>query len=145
MTPLPQWLKDWFKESWQRFKMKRPRFFIILSRIASLVILIPGIPYGLRQAEHILLQFGIHYTFPEILTVLSNKFALGLGVGMKVASWLTVKTTPVGQTTEGQAITVLDKDKMPFTTKSEAKDVEESKPPLEVIPEVPEPEEKKEP
>lgn len=146
MTPLPQWLKDWLKESWNRFKMKQPKFFTILSRIASLVILIPGIPYTLRQIENGLLEFaGITYNFPDFLTVLSNKLAIGIGVGLKIGSWLTVKTTPVGQTAEGQAITVLNKEKMPFTTKSEAKDVEETKPPLEVLPEVPEPEEKKEP
>lgn len=145
MTPLPQWLKDWLKESWQRFKMESPKFFTILNRLASLIILIPGLPYTLRQIENILFEFGVVYTFPDILTVLSNKLAIGIGLGLKLGSWLTVKTTPVAQTEAGQAITVLEKSKMPFTTKSEAKEVEEIFPPPPVVPEVPEPEEINEP
>jgi len=139
MIILPQWLKDWLNEAWHRFRMKQPRFFVILDRIASLVILIPGIPYALKQIEEALLQFGVHYTFPIILTVLSNKFAVGMGMGLKLGSWLTVKTQPVGQTEEGKAITVLETSKMPFTSKSEAKDVDEQKPPPPILPEVPEP------
>lgn len=140
MLTIPQWLKDWFIESYHRLRMKRPRFFTILDRIASLVVLIPGIPYFLRQVEQILLNdFHIHYTFPEILTVLSNKFAMGIGLGLKLGSWLTVKQQPVAQTESGEAITVLEKSKMPFTVKSEAKDIASAVPPPPVVPEVPDP------
>lgn len=141
MTALPQWLKDWLKEAWHRFKMERPLFFKVMDRIVSLLVLIPGLPYVLRQIEQILLEFGVEYSFPAFLTILSNKFAVGLGIGAKIGTWFAVKSTPVAQTEEGQAVTVLDKEKMPFTTKSEARDVALAEPPLKVAEEVPEPQE----
>lgn len=133
---IPQWLLDWLAESWQRLKMKRPKFFRNLGRAGDIVIMLTGLPYLLVQAED---MFG--FTAPAFLTVLSNKLAFGIGIGVKLASHLTVKSTHVAQTVEGQAVSVLDTSKLPFTEKSEAKEVRESVPPLPVDPTVPEPSE----
>lgn len=132
---IPQWLIDWVIETIQRFRMKQPKYFLYLSRFGDIATMLSGLPYVLVQIES---RFGVH--FPDFLTVLSNKLALGIGLGFSIASRLTVKSTVVAQTTEGSAVTVMDKTNMPFTEKSEAKDIEKAVPPPPVVSEVPEPE-----
>lgn len=136
MIQVPQWLIDWLVESWQRLRMKRPKFFRNLGRMGDIAIMLTGLPYLLVQVEDL---FGI--TMPAALTALSNKLVFGIGLGVKLASHLTVKSTHVAQTIEGQAVSVLDTSKLPFTEKSEAKEVKDSVPPLPVDPTVPEPHE----
>lgn len=130
---IPQWIIDWVVETIQRWKMKRPKYFVYLSRIGDIAIMLTGLPYVLVQIEDI---FKI--TLPAFLTVLSNKLAFGIGIGVSLASRLAVKSTVVAQTAEGDAVTVMDKTNMPLTEKSEAKDIALTKPPPEVIPEIPE-------
>lgn len=133
---IPQGLIDWIVELIQRFGMKSPKFFQKLGLISNILMLLSGIPYAIHQAELI-----FHFTSPEWLIFFSNKLVIGIGIGLKIASKLTIKTTPVAQTEEGEAVTVLDKTKLPFTTKTEAKEVEQTVPPPPVIPEVKSPSE----
>lgn len=131
---VPQWLIDWVIETIQRLRMKRPKYFLYLSRFGDIATMLTGLPYILVQIEN---TFAV--SFPYFLTAFSNKLALGIGLGFSLASRLTVKSTVVAQTTEGSAITVMDKTNMPFTEKSEAKDIKEAAPPPPVVDEVPEP------
>lgn len=133
MITLPQWMKDWFIEAIQRTKMKRPKFFRNVGRIGDVLVLLTGLPYLIEQTELL-----FHFTAPGIVEVLSNKLVSGIGVGLKIASWLTVHTQPVAQTEEGKGLKVVDEQKMPYTAKADAKEMESTKPPPPVAPEVPE-------
>lgn len=130
---IPQWLIDWVIETIQRWRMKRPKYFIYLSRIGDIAVMLTGLPYLLVQVEDI-----FKVTLPPILTLLSSKLAFGIGIGVSIASRLTVKSTVVAQTSQGDAVTVMDKTNMPLTEKSEAKDIALIQPPPEVMPEIPE-------
>lgn len=138
MIIVPQWLKDWLKESFQRLKMKRPKYFLYLSRFGDIMVMLAGLPYMLKQFESICYELGWAFVFPDFITALSNKLAFGIGLGFSIAARLTVKATPVAQTEGGQAVTMLDKGNMPFTTKSEQLDVEQTKPPPPIIEGLPE-------
>lgn len=130
---IPQWLIDWVVETIQRWKMKRPKYFVYLSRIGDILTMITGLPYLLVQAEDM-----FDFTAPDFLTLLSNKFAFGAGFAISLVSRLTVKATVVAQTSQGDAVTVMDKTNLPLTEKSEAKEMAATEPPPEVIPEIPE-------
>ncbi len=130
MPPFPPSLLNWIRETLNRLFISKPEYFKYWTWLSYLVLLVSGVPY-------LLTQFNI--TLPEPFATLSNKFFSGVGVAMYIMSQLTVQNPVVGQTEQGHAITVLDTAKMPFTTKTEAIDIKESKPPPEVIPEVPEP------
>lgn len=134
---IPQWLIDWFVETIQRWKMKRPKYFVYLSRIGDIAVMLTGLPYLFVQIED---HFGV--TMPEFLTVLSSKLAFGIGLGISFASRLTVKSTVVAQTKEGDAVTVMDKTNLPLTEKSEAKEIANTEPPPKVMPQIPSPEDK---
>lgn len=138
---VPQWLQDFIKETFQRWKMKRPKYFVYLSRFWDVIMMLTGLPYLLVQSGLILAAFDIKVTWPGFVLWLSNKLIAGIAVGFSVGSRLTVRSTVVAQTTEGNAVTVMDKTNMPFTEKSEAKEIAETKPPPPVVTEVPEPQE----
>lgn len=131
---IPEWLMDWVKEGINRLRMKRPKFFRNLSRVGDVAIMLTGLPWGLHQAE-----LTWHFTVPDALTALSSKMVTGIGIGLKIASMLTVKTIPIAQTVSGEPITVVDKYKMPFTAKTEAKEIEKIDPPPPIVQGVSEP------
>jgi hypothetical protein len=116
---------NWLRETLQRLLLKSPKFFKIWSWFWGAVMFISGIPY-------LLTQFGV--VLPEPFASLSNKVAATAGLIGLFMSSMTVKTAPVAQTEEGKAITVLPTGKLPFTEKSEAQEVEATKPPPPVIP-----------
>jgi len=119
---------NWLRETLERLFMKSPKFFKIWQLISTLTMIISGVPY-------ILTALGVH--LPEPFSTLSNKVVTFCGATALLMSSLTVKTDPVAQTEEGKAITVLPTDKLPFTKKTEAKEVQDKVPPPPVIPEVP--------
>lgn len=142
MIVIPQWLIDWLKESLHRFKMKRPLFFRNISRAADILLMLCGIPYVLHQSELIFdykINDYVDSSITSLLEVLSNKLAIGIGIGMKLAASLTVKTIPVAQTEEGRGISVTDEKTMPFTAKAEAKEMLKQVPEPPVSSDVPEP------
>lgn len=122
-------LINWLQETLNRLFIKQPKYFKYWTWLSMVGMVVSGIPY-------VLTALGI--TLPEPFATTSNKFISGVSIAMFWMSKLVVKTPQVGKTTEGQAIQVTSEKEMPFTAKSEAAEVEESKPPLETIPEVPE-------
>lgn len=129
-------LLNWLQETLNRLFIKQPKYFKYWTWLSMFGMAVSGIPY-------VLVQFNI--ILPEPFATFSNKFVSGMSIAMYWMSKLVVRTPQVGKTTEGQAIQVTSEKEMPFTAKSEAAEVAKEKPPLEVIPEVPEkaPEENK--
>lgn len=128
--PLPQWLTDWITETLNRLFIKQPKYFKYWSWLSYAGMGVSGVPY-------LLTWFGVELSEP--FATLSNKFVTGVSVAMYWMSKLAVKTAPVAQTETGEAIKITDDKKMPFTSKSEAKDVDKTVPPPPVVPEVPNP------
>lgn len=124
---------NFLKETLQRVFEKSPTFFKWWQRIFGTLTLLSGIPYALDQ-------FNIN--LPEPIATFANKAIMAFSAGAWFMAQFPVKTVPVAQTTEGEAVTVLDKSKMPFTVKSEAKDVQQSEPPPPVVPEIESPTDK---
>lgn len=122
-------LTDWLQETLNRLFIKQPKYFKYWTWLSVAGMVISGIPYALTA-------LGI--TLPEPFASTSSKFISGVSIAMFWMSKLVVKSPPVGQTLQGSEIRVTDEKKMPFTAADEKKDVEETKPPLEVIHEVPE-------
>lgn len=135
---VPQWLQDFVKETIQRWKSKCPKYFLYLHRFWDVIMMLTGIPYLLVQAGFILAAFDIQITWPDFVLWLSNKLIAGIAVGFSIGSRLTVRPTVVAQTSEGSAVTIMDKTNMPFTEKSDVKEMADTVPPPEVIPEIPE-------
>lgn len=133
MQFVPQGIIDWIVEAIQRLGMKSPAFHKRVGMISNILMLLSGLPYLIEQTEQM-----FNWTAPEFLNVLSNKFSFGIGVGLKIAAKLAVKSSIVAQTEEGKAVMVTDEKKLPFTTKSEAKEVEALVPPPIVVTDVPE-------
>lgn len=128
-----QGIIDWIVEAIQRLGMKSPAFLKKVGMISNVLMLLSGLPYLIEQTEEM-----FNWTAPEFLTVLSNKLSFGIGIGLKIAASLAVKTPIVAQTEEGKAITVSNENKLPFTTKADAKEVAETVPQPPVVTEVPE-------
>lgn len=126
-------LQNWLQETLNRLFIKQPKYFKYWTWLSYLLMAICGIPYILQQAHNIWPSFQL----PDAIIILSNKFVTGASAAMLLMSKLVVKTPQVGQTTEGQAVQVTSPTQMPFTSKSEAAEIEKKKPPLETIPEVP--------
>lgn len=124
---------DFISETLQRLFQKSPRFFKWWQIISGSFAVLSGIPY-------LLVQFNVN--LPEPFATMSNKAITFFAAGAWFMSKLTIKSPPVGQTKSGEAVTVLDKSKLPFTTKSEAKDVEQTVPPPPVITNVEKPKDK---
>lgn len=122
-------LFDWFQETLNRLFIKQPKYFKYWTWLSMVGMAISGIPY-------LLTWFGV--VLPEPLASTSSKFFTGVSVAMFWMSKLVVKTPQVGQTTEGQAVQVTSEKQMPFTAKSEAKEIESKEPPPKVLPSVPE-------
>lgn len=107
-----------------RLRTKSPKFFYVLSWIMAVLLVIAKIPYALKHW----LNIEVASNFVEM----GNDIAWIAG-GFFAATVLPVKSPPVAQTKDGQPITVTDEKKMPFTAKSEEKQVEESVPPPPVV------------
>ena len=120
---------NWLRETLERLFMKSPTFFKIWQIIATLMMIISGVPY-------ILTALGLH--LPEPFSTLSNKVIAFCGATALFMSSLTVKTQPVAQTEEGKAITSLPTDKLPFTKKTEADEVAKTIPPPPIVEGLPE-------
>lgn len=124
---------DFLQEILNRLQMRSPKVFRVLQLIGGSLAFAGYIPSMLQR------WFGVEVPGPTITMCEDiGKYA----AGFFAAALLPVRTKPVAQTEEGRAITVTDENKLPFTSKVEEKKIEESKPPLEVIPEVPEPDKK---
>lgn len=126
---------DFISETLQRLFQKSPKFFKWWQIVSGIFTIGAGIPY-------LLVQCNVH--LPEPFATMSNKAITFFAAGAWFMSKLTVKSPPIAQTENGEAITVLDKTKLPFTTKSEAKEIEQTVPPPPVISEVEKPDDKEE-
>lgn len=115
---------SFIQETIQRLFQKSPKFFKLWQIVYGGLILLTGVPYTLTQ-------FGV--SLPEPINTMSNKAVAFFAAGAWLMSRLTVKSTPVAQTEEGKAITLLDSKKLPFTTKTEAKEIEETIPQPPII------------
>lgn len=122
-------LLNWLQETLNRLFIKQPKYFKYWTWLSYLLMAICGIPYVLSS---------LNIELSEPFATLSSKFISGIGVALFWMSKLVVKTPVVGQTTEGQAVQVTSEKDMPFSAKSEAKEVDQTKPPVEVLPSVPE-------
>lgn len=119
----------WLQETLNRLFIKQPKYFKYWTYLSYFGMAICGIPFILTS---------LHIELPEPFATFSSKFISGMAVMMFWMSKLVVKTPVVGATTEGQAVQVTSKGSMPFTSKTEAEDVDKSQPPIEVLPSVPE-------
>lgn len=115
---------DWVREAWNRLSQKSPKFFKVWQILWGGLLFLSGIPYTLAQ-------FNI--TLPPPIDFLSSKFVAAMSFGAWLMSQFAIKTTPVAQTTEGSAVTILDKDKLPYTSKTESKEVQEQVPQPPVV------------
>jgi hypothetical protein len=118
------------REALQRMFQKSPTFFKWWQRISGLFTILTGVPW-------ILEQFNV--TLPPPFDIMANKAVAFFSAGALFMAQFPVKPTIVAQTDEGKAVNVLNTTKLPFTEKSEAKDVKETVPPPPVA-DVPEPE-----
>lgn len=119
----------WLQETLNRLFIKQPKYFKYWTYLSYVLFAISGIPYLVNQ-------FNI--TLVEPFASMSNKLITGASVIMFWMSKLVVKTPVVGSTTEGQAVQVTSQKDMPFTSRSEAKEIADKIPPIKTIPEVPE-------
>ena len=108
--------------------MKQPKYFKYWTWLSYGLIAISGIPL-------LLVQFNI--ILPQPFATLSNKFVSGVGTAMFIMSKLAVKTPIIAQTEAGQAVNVLNIQKMPFTAKTEAKEVSEENPAPPILEDLP--------
>lgn len=123
MNPNPT-LMNFIREGLERMFQKSPKFFTWWQRISGAFTLLSGIPWVLEQFK---------VTLPPPFDIMANKAIAFFAAGAWFMAQFPVKSTVVAQTNEGQAVTVLDKTNLPFTEKSEAKDVAETKPPPDVV------------
>lgn len=121
---------NFLREALERVFQKSPKFFKWWQIISGIFTVLTGIPWALEQ-------FNI--TLPPPFDAMANKAIAFFSAGALFMAQFPVKATAVAQTQEGKAVTVLDTNKLPFTEKSEAKDVKETVPPPPVA-DVPEPE-----
>lgn len=109
-----------------RFATKSPRFFRILQMITGFVTAVTGIPA-------LFAQFNI--PLPEFLTVLQNKYAGFLALGMFIVSLLSTQSKIVATTETGVAIKKTNEKALPFTAQAEEKKAaKEGAPVATVIP-----------
>lgn len=123
---------NFLREALERVFKKSPKFFKWWQIISGIFATLTGVPWVLEQ-------FNVN--LPPPFDVMANKAIAFFSAGALFMAQFPVKPTVVAQTSEGNAVTVMDKTNMPFTEKSEAKDIAATKPPPEVIAEIPEPEE----
>lgn len=107
-----------------RIRSKSPRFFFILSIIFGLLTIASKIPYVMKYWLDVDLASNFVKMFNDIALISSGIFAM---------TFLPVKTQPVAQTKQGEAIMVTDEKKLPFTAKAEEKKMDEAVPPPPVI------------
>lgn len=122
---------NFLRETLERAFQKSPKFFKWWQIISGAFAMLTGIPW-------LLTQFNIN--LPEPLNTMANKAIAFFSAGALFMAQFPVKATTVAQTDQGKAVTVLDTQKLPFTEKSEAKDVKETVPPPPIA-DVREPEE----
>jgi len=122
---------NFLRETLERVFQKSPKFFKWWQIISGVFTFFTGVPW-------ILEQFNIN--LPPPFDVMANKAIAFFSAGALFMAQFPVKATTVAQTEEGKAVTVLNTTNLPFTQKSEAKDVKETQPPPPIA-NVPEPEE----
>src|SRR6186997_2436264 len=104
----------WLQETLNRLFINQPKYFKWWTYLSYFLMALCGIPYLLSSLNIVL---------PEPFATLSSKFLSGVAVMMFWMSKLVVKTPAVGQTTEGQSVQVTSEKEMPYTAKSEAKEI----------------------
>jgi hypothetical protein len=112
-----------------RWAKKSPKFFKWWQRISLGLTLVSGVPWVLKS-------FNID--LPPTIEPLASKFFTGVGAGLFLMSQMPVQNHPVGQTTVGKPIVVIDEKKLPFSAKVEEKEVQEQVPQPPVMENVPE-------
>lgn len=120
---------NFFRELLNRVATKSPKFFKVLQLFGASLTFAGYIPSMLQQWFNVTVP-GYTITMCEDI----GKYA----AGFFACSLLAVKTPTVGQTVEGSPVQVTNEKAMPFTAKSEAKEVAAAKPPEIVLPQVPE-------
>lgn len=122
-------LVNFLTEAWNRLRTKSPKFFFILQLLGASLTLAGYIPSMLQQWFNVIVPGHIITMCEDI-----SKYA----AGFFGASMLSAKAKIVGKTDEGNAIVVTNEKNLPFSAKVEQKEIDKTKPPIEVIPEVPE-------
>lgn len=126
MNPL-QIIIDFFKEVVNRIGTKSPMFFKVLQVLGASLTFAGYVPSMLQQWFGVVVSPGIIHVCESVAKYSAGFFA---------SSMLAAKPTVVGQTETGIEVKVTNETKMPFTAKSEAKDIAKTIPPPDVIPEV---------
>jgi hypothetical protein len=122
---------DFLKEIIGRIRTKSPKFFFIIMCVSVALTGASFLPD--------LLEKGFRVDISDYWVDTCKRIGIFFS-GLFSGSILTVQSKTVSQTKEGQAITVIDEKKMPFTSKVQEKKIEETIPPPPVtdVPEAPE-------
>lgn len=126
MNPL-QIILDFFKEMVNRIGSKSPMFFKVLQVLGASLTFAGYVPSMLQQWFGIEVSGGVIHICEKVAAVSAGFFA---------SSMLAAKPAIVGQTVSGLEVKVTNENKMPFTAKSEAKDIAKTIPPPDIIEEV---------
>lgn len=119
---------SFFVELFNRLRTKSPKLFKVLQVFAGSLTFLGYVPS--------MLQRWLNVEVPGHLITMCEDISK-YATGFFVAVLLPVKTKPVAQTEEGEAIKVTNEKKMPFTAKAEAESVKETvpQPPVVDVPE----------
>ena len=101
------------QELFMRLSAKSPKFFKVIQFVSGLSAAVTGLP-GLLQE--------LNVNLPDWAEVLQNKSVAWASATSLFISMLTVKSTPVSKTEEGEILKKTDEKKLPFTANSEQKE-----------------------
>lgn len=122
--PTNNLLVKYLAEFIMRFGQKTPKFFRILSIVATVAAALTGLP-GLLD------YLGVN--LPEWASVLQNKIVGVSTTTVALLSMLSVDTKPIAETESGEIIKKSNEEALPFTAAVEKKETSGMLPPAEVI------------